>query len=96
MGGFAMWGSVNGLGPFENATGLPLFVGVFMVVGTATTMTIAAASAEQKRATKDVLGMYCILRDVKDGEIRVLQDAVEALQVELASNRPPSNNPFVS
>jgi integral membrane sensor domain MASE1 len=88
MGGFAMWGSVNGLGPFENATGLPLFVGVFMVVGIATTMTIAAASAEQKSATKDVLGMYCVLRDVKDGEIRVLQDVVEALQVKLSSNRP--------
>ncbi len=86
MGGLATWGSLHGLGPFENPTGLPLFVGAFMALGTAITMTIAAASAEQKSATKDALGMYCVLRDVKEGEIRVLQDAVEALQVELARN----------
>jgi hypothetical protein len=84
MGGFAMWGSLHGLGPFENATGLPLFVGAFMAVGTASTLTVAAACAEQKSATKDVLGMYCVLKDVKEGEIRVLQDTVEALQLELA------------
>ena len=84
MGGFAMWGSLHGLGPFENAAGLPLFVGGFMAVGTASTLTVAAACAEQKSATKDVLGMYCVLKDVKEGEIRVLQDTVEALQVELA------------
>jgi integral membrane sensor domain MASE1 len=84
MGGFAMWGSLHGLGPFENAIGLPLFVGAFMAVGTASTLTVAAACAEQKSATKDVLGMYCVLKDVKEGEIRVLQDTVEALQVELA------------
>jgi integral membrane sensor domain MASE1 len=84
MGGFAMWGSLHGLGPFENAAGLPLFVGAFMAIGTASTLTVAAASAEQKSATKDVLGMYCVLKDVKEGEIRVLQDAVEALQTELA------------
>jgi two-component system, NarL family, sensor histidine kinase FusK len=84
MGGFAMWGSLHGLGPFENATGLPLFIGAFMAVGTSSTLTVAAACAEQKSATKDVLGMYCVLKDVKEGEIRVLQDTVEALQVELA------------
>jgi integral membrane sensor domain MASE1 len=84
MGGFAMWGSRHGLGPFENATGLPLFIGAFMAVGTASTLTIAAACAEQKSATKDVLGMYCVLKDVKEGEIRVLQDTVEALKLELA------------
>jgi integral membrane sensor domain MASE1 len=84
MGGFAMWGSLHGLGPFENATGLPLFIGAFMAIGTASTLTVAAACAEQKSATKDVLGMYCVLKDVKEGEIRVLQETVEALQVELS------------
>jgi integral membrane sensor domain MASE1 len=84
MGGFAIWGSLHGLGPFENATGLPLFIGAFMAVGTASSLTVAAACAEQKSATKDVLGMYCVLKDVKEGEIRVLQDTVEALQMELA------------
>ena len=84
MGGFAAWGSLHGLGPFRSPVSLPLFVGGFMAVGTAMTITIAAAGAEQKNATKDVLGMYCVLRDVKEGEIRVLQDTVEALQVELA------------
>jgi hypothetical protein len=34
--------------------------------------------------TKDVLGMYCVLRDRKEIEIRVLQDTVEELQAELA------------
>ena len=53
---------------------------------TAMTITIAAASAEQKSATKDVLGLYCVLRDTKEDEIRVLQDTVEALQIELARN----------
>jgi integral membrane sensor domain MASE1 len=84
MGGFAMWGSLHGLGPFENATGLPLFVGAFMAVGTASTLTVAAACAEQKSATKDVLGLYCVLKDVKESEIRALQHTVETLQVELA------------
>jgi hypothetical protein len=88
MGGFAVWSSLHGFGPFGNPTGLPLFVGGFMAVGTATTMTIAAASAEQKSATKDVLGMYCVLKDVKEGEIRVLQDTVEALQIKLARSGP--------
>lgn len=86
MGGLATWGSLHGLGPFQNPTGLPLFVGAFMAVGTAMTITIAAASAEQKSATKDVLGLYCVLRDTKEDEIRVLQDTVEALQIELARN----------
>lgn len=86
MGGFAMWGSVHAFGPFHDAPGLPLFVGVFMAVGTAMTMTIAAASAEQKSATKDVLGMYSVLKHIKDVEIRGLQNAVEALKIELARN----------
>jgi integral membrane sensor domain MASE1 len=93
MGGFTVWGSVHGLGPFGNATGLPLFVGAFMAVGTAITITIAAANAEQKGATKDVLGMYCVLKDVKESEIRVLQDTVEALRVELAKNRSRRASP---
>jgi integral membrane sensor domain MASE1 len=88
MGGFTVWGSTHGLGPFGNATGLPLFVGGFMAVGTVITMTIAAASAEQKSATKDVLGMYSVLKDVKETEIRVLQDTVEALRGELARHQP--------
>jgi hypothetical protein len=86
MGGIATWSSVHGFGPFENPTGLPLFVGIFMALGTATTLTIAAASAEQKRETKDVLGMYCVLKDAKENEIRELQDTVEALKDELARN----------
>ena len=86
MGGFAVWGSVHGFGPFVNGPGLPLFVGVFLAVGSATTMTVAAASAEQKSATRDVLGMYCVLKDAMEGEIRVLRDTVEALQIELARN----------
>jgi two-component system, NarL family, sensor histidine kinase FusK len=96
MGGFAAWGSLHGLGPFQNPVSLPIFVGGFMAVGTAMTITIAAANAEQKSATKDVLGMYCVLKDVKEGEIRVLQDTVEALQVELArkgSRRTPTSSP---
>jgi integral membrane sensor domain MASE1 len=86
MGGLAVWGSVHAFGPFQNGFGLPLFVGVFLAVGTATTMTVAAASAEQKSATKDVLGMYYVLKHVKEGEIRDLQDTVEALQMQLARN----------
>ena len=96
MGGFAAWGSLHGLGPFRSPVSLPLFVGGFMAVGTAMTITIAAANAEQRSATKDVLGLYCVLKDVKDGEIRVLQDTVEALRVELArkaSRRTPSSSP---
>jgi integral membrane sensor domain MASE1 len=93
MGGFTVWGSVHGLGPFGNGTGLPLFVGGFMAVGTAMTMTIAAANAEQKSATKDVLGMYCVLKDVKESEIRVLQDTVDALRLELAKNRSRRASP---
>ena len=88
MGIFAMWGSLHSFGSLENATGLPLFVGVFLAVGIATTMTIAAASTEQKMATKDVLGRYCVLSDVKDGEIRVLRNTVEALEAELAKHGP--------
>jgi len=84
MGGFAVWGSVHGFGIFENGPGLPLFVGIFLAVGSATTLTVAAASAEQKSATRDVLGMYCVLKDAKEGEIRVLRDTVEALRIELA------------
>jgi integral membrane sensor domain MASE1 len=88
MGGFAKWGSLYGLGPFQNAVGLPLFVGGFLAVGTAITMTVAAACAEQKSATRDALGLYCVLKDIKEGEIRVLQETVEALQIELAMKGP--------
>jgi integral membrane sensor domain MASE1 len=84
MGGFALWGSLHGLGPFGNAIGLPLFIGGFLALGTAITITVAAACAEQKSATMDALGMYCVLKDVKEGEIRVLQNTVAALQGELA------------
>jgi hypothetical protein len=30
------------------------------------------------------LGAYCVLKDVKEGEIRMLQETVEALKLELA------------
>jgi integral membrane sensor domain MASE1 len=94
MGGLAMWGSLYGIGHL-NTFGLPLFVGGLMGLGTAMTMTVAAASAEQKRATKDVLGMYCVLRDRKENEIRVLQDTVEALQAELARKEDQSRKRLV-
>lgn len=86
MGGIAAWSSAHGFGPFENPVGLPLFVGVFMAVGAATTLTIAAATADQKRETKDALGMYCVLKHAKETEIRLLQDTVEGLRDELARN----------
>jgi hypothetical protein len=50
------------------------------------TMTIAAASAQQKRETEDVLGMYHILKEAKDGEIHALQATVEASRVVLAKD----------
>ena len=58
------------------------------------TITISAANAEQKSATKDVLGMYCLLKDVKEGEIRVLQDTVEALESGIGPKSSTANDQF--
>lgn len=96
MGGIASWSSAHGFGPFGNPVGLPFFVGIFMAVGAATTLTIAAASAEQRRETKDALGMYCVLKDAKEAEIRALQDAVEGLRDELTRKRTLPNKHLVS
>jgi integral membrane sensor domain MASE1 len=80
MGGFAIWGSVHGYGPYGNTTSAPLFVAGYVVVGCATTMTIAAAKVQQRKEVEEVLGMYYIQNELKDCEIRTLRDTVESLE----------------
>lgn len=86
LSGFALWGSVHGYGPYGNSITARFLIAGYLAVTGATTMTIAAASAQQKRETEDLLGMYHILKEVKDGEVRALQGAVEAFRVELAKH----------
>ena len=86
VSGFALWGSVHGYGPYGNSTVARFLIAGYLAVTGATTMTIAAASAQQRRETENVLGMYHILKEVKDGEVRALQGTVEAFRVELAKH----------
>jgi len=84
VSGFALWGSLHGYGPYGGSTSTPILIGGYLAVTGATTLTIAAASAQQKRETEDVLAMYHILKEEKDGEINALQARVKTFQVELA------------
>jgi len=86
VSGFALWGSLHGYGPYGNSAFARFLVAGYLVVTGATTMTIAAATAQQKRETEEVLGMYHILKEVKDGEVRALQGAVEAFRGKLAKH----------
>jgi integral membrane sensor domain MASE1 len=86
MSGFALWGSLHGYGPYGDSTSTPFLIGGYLAVTGATTLTIAAASAQQKRETEDVLAMYHILKKEKDGEINALQATVRTFQVELAKH----------
>jgi len=86
VSGFALWGSVNGFGPYGNTTTASFFIAGYLAVTGATTMAIAAASAEQKRETEDVLGMYHLLKEVKDGEVRALQGTLDAFRSRLAKH----------
>ena len=84
VSGFALWGSLHGYGPYGNSTSSQFLIAGYLAVTGAMTMTIAAASAQQKRETENVLGMYHILKEVSDGEINALQGTVEAFRVGLA------------
>ena len=86
VSGFALWGSVNGFGPYGNTANASFFIAGYLAVTGATTMTIAAASAQQKMETENVLGLYHLLKEVKDGEVRALQGTVEAFRVRLAKH----------
>jgi integral membrane sensor domain MASE1 len=69
LGGFAMWGSLHGYGLFANTAGLP-FSGVgYVAVVIATTLTIAAALAQQRKYLGDVLRTYYILKEKYETEI---------------------------
>lgn len=83
MGGFALWGSLHGHGPYGNATGAPLLAAAYVAVASTMTMAIAAASAENREYAEGVLRKHNLLKEKKDEEIRVLQDTVALLQVEL-------------
>lgn len=86
VSGFALWGCVNGFGPYGNTASASFFIAGYLAVTGATTMTIAAASAQQKTETENVLGMYHVLKELKDGEVRALQGTVEAFRVRLAKH----------
>jgi integral membrane sensor domain MASE1 len=86
VSGFALWGSLHGYGPYGNSTSAQFLIAGYLAVTGATTMTIAAASAQQKRETEDVLGRYHILKEAKDDEIHTLQGTVEAFRTELAKH----------
>jgi integral membrane sensor domain MASE1 len=80
MGGFAIWGSIHGYGPYGNTTSAPLFVVGYVVVACTTTLTIAASHIQQKQAVQDVLCLYYVQRELKDSEIRSLRDALDSLE----------------
>jgi integral membrane sensor domain MASE1 len=87
MSGFAMWGSLHGYGPYGNTTGAPMFVVGYVAVASIMTMTIAAVSARQRKQTSELLELYYTLEETKRGEIRLLQDTVDSLQVEISENQ---------
>lgn len=80
MGGFAIWGSVHGYGPYGNTTSAPLFAAGYVVVATTMTLVIAAASTQQRKEVEEVLGMYYVQKELNDGEIRTLRDTLESLE----------------
>jgi len=88
MGGFAVWGSVHGYGPYGNTTSAPLFVAGYVAVACTTTMTIAAANIQQKKAAERVLEMYYVQNELKDDEIRTLRDTVEFLEENSGTESP--------
>jgi integral membrane sensor domain MASE1 len=80
MGGFAIWGSIHGLGPYGNTTSAPLFVVGYLVVACTTTLSIAAYNIQQKLEVQDVLCLYYVQKELKDAEIRSLRDTLESLE----------------
>lgn len=83
MSGFAMWGSMHGYGPYGAATGAPLYIVGYVAVATTMTLVIAAASAQQRQESADLMELYYGLRKKTDEEVRLLQDTVESLQLEI-------------
>jgi integral membrane sensor domain MASE1 len=98
MSGFAVWGSLHGYGPYGNVTGAPLLAAGYVAVASTMTMVIAAASAEHREYAENVLRMHNHLKEKKDEEIRLLQDTVTLLQIELKKSelkqpgRPPEED----
>ncbi len=78
MGGFAIWGSVHGYGPYGNTTSAPLLAAGYVAVACTTTMTIAAASIQRRKEVEDILGMYYVQIEMKESELRALRDTVES------------------
>ncbi len=62
------------------------FLKPILLAGSQIQITIAAARAEQKNATKYALGMYSVTKHLKDVQIRGLQNVLEALEIELVRN----------
>ena len=86
MSGFVVWGSLHGYGPYGTITGAPLLAAGYVTVASTMTMAIAAAKAEHREYAEELLRMHNNLKEKKDEEIRVLQDTVALLQVELKEN----------
>jgi integral membrane sensor domain MASE1 len=64
MGGFALWGSVHGYGPYANTSEAPFFAIGYLPVASTITMVIAAAAVQQRKETADLLELYYKLKEV--------------------------------
>ena len=84
MSGIAMWGSMHGFGPYYNTTSAPLYVVGYVAVASTMTLVIAASSAQQRQEAADLMELYYATRKAKDEEVRLLQDTIESLQMEIA------------
>src|SRR5260370_41139145 len=58
MGGFALWGSVHGYGPYANTSEAPVFAIGYLAVASTITMVIESAAVKQRKETADRFAWY--------------------------------------
>jgi PAS domain S-box-containing protein len=80
--GFATWGSLHGFGPFADAS-LPIPLAAYLCLATAMTLTVAAAVANQREISEQLLENFYRLEQNKDFEISRLTSELELFRDEL-------------
>lgn len=85
--GFAIWGSLQGYGPYASGTEPPLVLGSMVAVVGTTTLIVAAAVKQGRNDKEELLSIHGLLRSILDKKTQDLNEALGTLEKETAKRQ---------
>ena len=83
LSGFAIWGSLNGLGPFATHKDAPVLLASFVAVICTMTMMISAEVTQHRQVEADFLGLQSLWQAALEKQSGQLLSLVDSLQSEV-------------